>query len=43
MDVTPSFRDEKEKYFVHKKLRQLCKKIKKILIFIKNGVIDIFL
>ena len=29
MDVTPSFRDEKEKYFVHKKLRQLCKKNKK--------------
>ena len=29
MDVTPSFKDDKEKLFVHKKLNELCRKNKK--------------
>ena len=43
MDVTPSFEDKKEKKFVHKNLKNLCEKNKKIYNNIKNGVINIFI
>ena len=43
MDVTPSFKDNQEKIFVHRNLKNLCIKNKKIILIIKSGAISIFL
>jgi len=36
MDATPSYRDKKEKFFIHEKLRKLCKSNKKNYSFYKK-------
>ena len=43
MDVTPSFKDTKEKNLVHNMLKKYVLKIKRIIKNIKNGVINIFI
>ena len=43
MDATPSHKDDKEKKIIHDNLKKYVYKIKKILNYIKNGVMNIFI